>query len=50
MKYKIFLISFLIVTIYSSFIKAQQIVINELMPSNSRFADEDDDYPDWFEL
>ena len=51
MKYKIQFILFFIIIIFSSLIEAQQIVVNELMSSNSyTIADEDRDYLDWFEL
>lgn len=50
MKNKLLFISFLIFTVSYSPIKAQHIVVNELMSSNSHIPDEDGDYPDWFEL
>ena len=50
MQYRIHLILVLIVTMFPSVIRGQEIVINELMSSNSYIPDEDGDYPDWFEL
>jgi hypothetical protein len=50
MRYKLLLVLLLVVTSYCPVIKAQ-VVVNELMSSNSfTISDEDGDYPDWFEL
>ena len=48
MKFKILLF---LAAIYLSKVNAQNIIINELMSSNSHtISDEDGNYPDWFEL